>query len=348
MPIGSVEKILDNMVDNINKLVSNVFDILMKDNSNIIGVGLGSKFVGNVQTGTPSMTYLVNEKVPLSQLAASEVIPPMKHGVVTDVISVGSVELLASNLSNQEIIEIPSQRLNNNSFNVDYHSATSYYNPKHNNYGYLPQGGESCKFYNSNKFGTVSCLVRDDLFMYLLSNNHVLNGMTLNSSNLPIFCSGNSSNNPVATLSRYADIKYIDPSYEIPHSNRIDAAIANVGKVTDLSGNVRSNIAGNNIKGITSMKIGETVQKYGASTGLTNGKVILLNAAIKVKDKNNNKTAIFTGQTITTPMANNGDSGSLGLNSNSSAFGLLFAGSDKISVYNPIDEVLNKLGVGLL
>lgn len=367
--MGDVNQSLDRSVNNITDLCNNMFDVLLNDtqvvsksgyvqnadNYEIIGVGLGSKSVNDVYTGFPTLTYLVANKVALSQLSADQVIPPMKHGVATDVIEVGEISLLSSYFSNQQVVDVPSNNSSYNSMNnKNYFDNSNYFNRNYNNSysnrnsynGVLPQGGEKCICHNSNGFGTIGCLVKDDTNIYLLSNNHVLNNMGLTPSNYSIFNADN-SNTPIASLSRYADIRFASSRSDYLTSNRIDAAIAKIGKISDLRNYAQSGILGiNKINGTSHAKIGSTVQKIGAASGASTGKVILSNAAIKVKY--NNKTAIFTGQTVTTTMAKHGDSGSLGLNANSSAFGLLFAGSNKISIYNPIDDVLNKLGVTIL
>jgi hypothetical protein len=58
------------------------------------------------------------------------------------------------------------------------------------------------------------------------------------------------------------------------------------------------------------------------------------------------KTARFTGQVMTTNMSADGDSGSLIVDKNSqNAVGLLFAGSGIVTIFTPIDIVLNALQV---
>ncbi|MEW6230146.1 MAG: hypothetical protein AB1700_19020, partial [Bacillota bacterium] len=58
-------------------------------------------------------------------------------------------------------------------------------------------------------------------------------------------------------------------------------------------------------------------------------------------------TATFRDQFLTGPMADGGDSGSLLVDGEMRAVGLLFAGSDKSTIYNRITNVLEALDVDL-
>jgi hypothetical protein len=60
------------------------------------------------------------------------------------------------------------------------------------------------------------------------------------------------------------------------------------------------------------------------------------------------KVARFRDQLIVTPFSQPGDSGSLVLDYERRAVGLLFSGSDNVSVVTPIAHVLNTLGVTLI
>jgi hypothetical protein len=94
--------------------------------------------------------------------------------------------------------------------------------------------------------------------------------------------------------------------------------------------------------------LGMAVRKSGRTTELTTGKITLLNATINITYDTSKgpRTARFTGQTITEPMSQGGDSGSLVVDAmEGRAVGLLFAGSGVASVFTPIDTVLAALNV---
>lgn len=94
--------------------------------------------------------------------------------------------------------------------------------------------------------------------------------------------------------------------------------------------------------------LGMQVRKFGRTSGLTQGKVTLLNATVNVGYSTGQgaRTARFTGQIITEPMSEGGDSGALIVAQDSPlAVGLLFGGSPLATLFTPIDVVLNALNV---
>ena len=71
-------------------------------------------------------------------------------------------------------------------------------------------------------------------------------------------------------------------------------------------------------------------------------------ASASVKVNYDNQTALFRDQILTTNMSQGGDSGSLVLDMKARAVGLLFAGSEQVTILNPINEVLRLLDVEIL
>ena len=76
------------------------------------------------------------------------------------------------------------------------------------------------------------------------------------------------------------------------------------------------------------------------------GKIKDTSATVKVDY--DNQTALFRGQILTTNMSQGGDSGSLVLDMKARAVGLLFAGSEQVTIINPINEVLRLLDIELV
>lgn len=97
------------------------------------------------------------------------------------------------------------------------------------------------------------------------------------------------------------------------------------------------------ITGTTDPEISMRVQKSGRTTGFTEGEVIAVDATIDVEYD----TEIITldDQFITTYMSDPGDSGSIVLTLDGEVVGLLFAGSDKATVYNRIENVMDLLNI---
>jgi predicted RNase H-related nuclease YkuK (DUF458 family) len=100
------------------------------------------------------------------------------------------------------------------------------------------------------------------------------------------------------------------------------------------------------VAGTAEIKPGQKVQKSGRTTGLTSGKVKSVGTTLQVEMKNDEKVW-FSDQVVAEMASQPGDSGALILNPERKAVGLLFAGSDKLTVFNRIGTVLDRLGVEL-
>ncbi len=98
------------------------------------------------------------------------------------------------------------------------------------------------------------------------------------------------------------------------------------------------------ISGVGESQLGESVRKSGRTTGLTSGRVVVMEATVTV-DYGGGRTAIFDDQVITTPMSAGGDSGSIIVNSEGFVIGLLYAGSDQVTIYSPWSYVAQELGI---
>jgi hypothetical protein len=125
--------------------------------------------------------------------------------------------------------------------------------------------------------------------------------------------------------------------------NLVDCALAKPLDPTKFTGEI---LGIGQVHGTKPAALGMAVRKSGRTTGYTTGTITLLNATVNVAY--GNRTARFSGQIITTPMSQGGDSGSLLVDGTSNvAVGLLFAGSDQSTIFNPIDNVLSALQINL-
>jgi hypothetical protein len=125
--------------------------------------------------------------------------------------------------------------------------------------------------------------------------------------------------------------------------NEVDCALAKPVDPNMFTGQI---LGIGQVSGIKSATLGMKVRKSGRTTGYTEGTINLLNATVSVAY--GNKTARFTGQIITGPMSQGGDSGSLIVDGEENkAVGLLFAGSNLSTIFNPIDRVLAALNVSI-
>jgi hypothetical protein len=196
--------------------------------------------------------------------------------------------------------------------------------------------------------GTIGCRVKDASGnVYALSNNHVYaneNRATKRVDRVLQPGTFDQGVDPTDAIGTLYDFSYI--SFSRTASNTIDAAIA-LSSTQDL-GNSTPVVLQGYPRGYgtpshvcVTAYVGQAVQKYGRTTGLTKGTVYAINAAVNVGYSTG--TARFVNQIVITPgtFSAGGDSGSLIVTQNSNnPVGLLFAGSSSYTIANPIGDVL--------
>jgi len=92
--------------------------------------------------------------------------------------------------------------------------------------------------------------------------------------------------------------------------------------------------------------LGTPVQKFGRTTGYTQGTIIQIDVTAAVDY--DGATATFHDQLMAGAMSQGGDSGSAVLDDEKRVVGLLYAGSDVSTLINPIEDVLTALNVELV
>ncbi|MGL5245394.1 MAG: serine protease, partial [Sarcina sp.] len=281
--------------------------------ANVVGMAFGYKTISNSNTSEPCFKILVKEKVNPSKLNPSDLIPETYEGFKTDIIETG--ELSYASLSEKCL---PLQ------------------------YGYSI--GPS----TTKKVGTAGCLVKDSCNnYYILGCNHVFSNFQTLPIGTPILQPG------VNDGGKYPNdlIAILHKNIPIIHSigapiviNYVDCAIAKLINPRLTTKNIA--LVGN-IKGVRDASINLNVKKVGRTTELTTGIIMALDAVISMEDSNGN-SQIFADQIITTHMNSEGDSGSILLDDNNNAIGLLFGNGESISIVNPIKLVLKALNVTLV
>ena len=199
--------------------------------------------------------------------------------------------------------------------------------------------------------GTIGARVRSGTTVYALSNNHVyalenrapIGSRVLQPGRVDTGCTIDPANE-LGRLSAFVPI-----TFSTSASNRVDAAIA-VSDTARLGNATPSNGYGTPQSATVNAAVGQSVQKYGRSTSLTQGTVTMVNATVNVGYGAG--TARFVGQVIVesnTTFIRAGDSGSLLVTSNRNPVGLLFAGSQtgRLAVANRIQDVLQSFGVSV-
>ncbi|GAB6159202.1 hypothetical protein JCM39194_24020 [Desulfotomaculum varum] len=314
---------------------------------NVVGVGVGHKYVDMQRTEQPAIIIFVKKKEEPQNLSREHLVPYQINGLTTDVIEVGEVRLLDE-------------------------ERTKHVRPA--------QPGLSIGHYRVTA-GTFGAVVRDRQTgeRLILSNNHILANATNGKDGRaaigdPILqpgeYDGGTRDDRIATLLRYIPLQKgeapatcpvangaarffnifvhtIRPNYDLRFIKRggtpniVDCAVARPVR-PDL---ITDEILGiGKVQGVERAKPGMQVVKSGRTTGITRGVVTAVGATMEVKLDDEN-SAYFADQVVTDMKSQGGDSGSLVLNQENRAVGLLFAGSDKVTVCNHIQNVLDQLNV---
>jgi len=207
--------------------------------------------------------------------------------------------------------------------------------------------------------GTLGALVFDGSTYYILSNNHVMALVNDGAVGDPISQPGNidigcypQPEHTVAYLSDFVPIKFAK-GRRVP-ANVVDAAIAEIVPGTVMADGSILGIGPVNSTTVPA-SIGLNVKKSGRTTGLTVGTVQAIDWSGYVGySKECGSSAVnrayFVGQIVITDgsFSDGGDSGSLvveNVHLSPQAVGLLFAGSVTHTLANPIDAVLDSVGV---
>ncbi len=137
---------------------------------------------------------------------------------------------------------------------------------------------------------------------------------------------------------------YVPIVFSRKANNQVDVAIARTS-ATEVGTATPADGYGDPSSSPVAATLGQAVQKYGRTTGLTRGQVTGLNATVLIRyDKG---LARFVNQIVFTSLSAAGDSGSLIVtyDGHNSPVALLFAGSSSSTIGNPIGLVLSALGV---
>ncbi len=315
--------------------------------ANVLGVGVGLKDVEGKKTEELSIKVLVQQKVPLVALSSKDVVPEHVDGIRTDVMEVGKIY--------------------------------AFQNPRSRHRPAFP--GVSIGHYAITA-GTFGAVVRDAATneRLILSNNHVLANSNNAKTGDAILQPGRADGgrdpvDRIADLHRFIRIQFkgdggggggdndkcpiaqffssllnifaagvgsktrVTP-IQVDPINLVDAAVAkpvNEDVITD-------DILGiGTVSGTVDAEIGMAVKKSGRTTGFTEGEITVLDAVVEVGY--GSQTAVFQNQILTGDMSDPGDSGSLIVDTQNRAVGLLFAGSTTVTVMNPIAAVMSTLGI---
>ena len=324
--------------------------------ANVVGVGIGFKETRAKRTEQLSVVVLVKQKLPSGQLRPEDLVPPEIEGVPTDVWEVG--ELWA--LQDRRGLWRPAP----GGVSIGHFAITA------GTLGTLVrdrQSGELLILSNNHVLANSNdAQVGDSI---LQPGPHDIANFLHQNPDDPRF--------RIATLERFVPISFSTdvPTCDLARaaadvanaiagalgsahrlmayrvdlaaSNEVDAAVARPLDPSALERDILGvgGVLGN---GIEEAALGDAVEKSGRTTGHTTGTVDLIGVTVSVNYGAfpNIRIARFENQILTGPISQGGDSGSLVVDrATKKAVGLLFAGSDKATILNPIPRVLDLLDI---
>jgi len=311
---------------------------------NVVGLGVGRKIAGEQQTDEPCLSVLVTQKMPESLLRSKDRVPKTVASVKTDVLETGDIFAGQQPHSNGRSAELPYAPPPDLGEILDYEEEVGIEALRGRRRPAQP--GYSVGHYRVTA-GTIGAAVLDAASFpgvprryLLLSNNHVL----ANSNNArigdPILQPGTADGgrhprDRIGRLQRFVPIRF-----GAGQTNFVDAAVAQV-EFHDLD---RAIYWIGVPRGTANVRPGAIVQKTGRTTSYTTGRVTAVNASVNV-NYGGSRIARFVRQIVTTDMSAGGDSGSLVLDQADRAVGLLFAGSSRATIVNPIQLVEAQLAI---
>jgi len=282
---------------------------------NVVGISNTpkKKIVKGVEVDVPCIRVYVKKKVPKEQLKPSEVIPEEVDGIKTDVVEIGKVKALSVPLSD---------------FRRRHRPVIA---------------GISTSRADEVARGTIGWFVIDEDFnMYLISNNHVWakenKGKVGDDLVQPgLLDGGDPAKDIFAKLHDFIELIPKDQGV-----NYVDLAVAKPIETKVSSPQILGSFG---ISGLSSIYVNTTVKKIGATTGITEGKIIDDSATIDVEYREFTCTfedvVLIEGENFVQP----GDSGSPVLEYGNEFVGLVFAGSEdgKYGVACKHNHITNQL-----
>jgi hypothetical protein len=306
----------------------------------VVAVGIGFKESKGEKTAILSIVCSVVKKKSLDELSAKDIIPSSINGLPTDVQETGRIKVLTNTQKHRPAPGAVS---------IGHYSITA---------------------------GTLGCVVKKDGRRVILSNNHVL----ANSNDAEIGDAiyqpgpydGGTANETIATLLQFVPINFSGIPSDCPTgntitaffnlfayifnrktrlqavifeglNNKVDAAIALPLNDEDISDEI---LKIGFINAVVDAGLGTKIKKNGRTTDLTTGEIQQINVTANVQ-YGEGKVATFEDQILAGPISQGGDSGSAVFDENNNLVGLLFAGSDTVTIMNRSVNVFNELGLSL-
>jgi len=320
------------------------------EKSNILATGVGYKTKSGQETDDLSVKVYVDGKIPtIEEVPEADRVEPEYDGVLTDVEDMEPCFAFEDTSGEaEEWIDTQEGELE---YGLPEGRGESEVSPLALRNRVRPaMGGYSVGHFRITA-GTIATAVRNRFYgssgrnFYILSNNHVLANSNSARIGDPIlqpgpYDGGRFPRDAIARLSRYVPINFRSGA-----RNLVDAAIAQV----DFANCTREIYWIGYIKAWmrrATIRPRMVVQKTGRTTEYTVGYIDSINATVNV-NYGRGRVARFVDQIIIKPggFSAGGDSGSLILDTDENALGLLFAGSSTHTIANYIEHVSRLLRV---
>jgi hypothetical protein len=307
-------------------------DLIKK--KNVVVVLTGKKVVAGLETNRDAIRVGVTRKIPEAQLARKDVIPKRVKGMETDVFETEEIKALDDTAK------------------------------------YRPAPGGVSGGHPKVTAGTISPF-RLDGVLYIISNNHVIancNDCSLGDQTWqPGAYDGGQAQDTIGHLAIWCPIIYEEGESSCPIAGFAARILNGLAKLFHSKSRLRPVSEGVNLvdcavsrplddsdileeildigkpAGFAEAKRGEFVKKRGRTSLLTEG-VVLDTEGVSRVNYGEGRTAVFEDQIITTKLADPGDSGSLVLNDKNEIVGLLFGGSEQMTIVNKISNVIAEMG----
>ena len=323
---------------------------------NVVAVGVGYKVCDNIPTDQESVTVFVKKKMPSIHLYKKDRIPREIKGVSTDVVEVGDIVA-------QSIDPKKKYRPAPGGVSIGHHSITA---------GTLgcvvKKDGKRYILSNNHVLANSNqAILGDYIFQPGPTDGGLLSDRIATLYQfIPIDFGGDTPPPPPPPDEDDGDKKkswcplagmfqrvtnfvtrQIGSKYRVrverrSEPNFVDCALALPDNDSLVSDEITEIGYINGIE--TSPLLSMPVKKFGRTTSFTEDVIQHLHVSVNV-GYGAGRFALFEDQILTGPMSAGGDSGSIVVNDENKVVGLLFAGSDLVTIINPIQYVIDALGI---
>lgn len=329
---------------------------------NVVACGVGFKITGSQITTTPSVIVSVMQKETTQALSSDDMIPPSVGNVLTDVIESG--EIIAHSLDRRLMmrparpgVSISHGAGATGTLGCLVHKGTQIFIMSNNhilanlNQGQpgdliiqpgLADGGNP-----TDAIAQLNTFIPIRFSIPVAATSVQATGVATPTASELEGCA-----NILAVLfksmaqnaSAISQPRPVGASPSPQLDNQFDVALASLTDATLADANIVD--LGSPPHGLIDPVLGLKVIKSGRTSGISEATITQIDVTVDVRY--GDQVARFSNQMITTPFSQPGDSGSLVLDFDRNAVGLLFSGSETISVVTPLRPILNVLGVELV